>query len=169
MGGGLAFSGPSSGLTAELTGRALIAHADDDYREWGVGGSLALDPGAQGRGLSFALRPAWGADASAAERLLGGDPLTGFGAKHDAEEAQGRLDAELGYGLPAFDGHFTGTPHAGFTLGESAREYTLGWRLAPVSHAGLDFDLGLEATRREAANDDGEPEHAIALKLNARF
>ena len=169
VGGGLAFTDPSSGLTAELTGRALIAHADDDYREWGVGGSLVLDPGAQGRGLSFALRPAWGAETSAAERLLGGDPLTGLAANDDADEARGRLDAELGYGLPAFDGRFTGTPHAGFTLGESAREFKLGWRLAPATRTGLDFDLGLEATRREAANDDGEAEHGIGLKLNARF
>ena len=136
----------------------------------GVGGSLVLDPGAQGRGLSFALRPAWGADASAAERLLGGDPLANLAANDDdSDEARGRLDAELGYGLPAFGGLFTGTPHAGFTLGATARELRLGWRLAPATRTGLDFDLGLEATRREAANDDGEPEHAIELKLNAQF
>ena len=73
------------------------------------------------------------------------------------------------YGLPAFDGRLTATPHAGFTLGESAREFTLGWRLAPATRTGLDFDLGLEATRREAANDDDEAEHGIGLKLNARF
>ena len=169
VGGGLAFTDPSSGLTAELTGRALVAHADDDYREWGVGGSLVLDPGAQGRGFSFVLRPAWGAEASAAERLLGGDPLTNLAANDDDNEPQGRLDAELGYGLPAFGGRFTGTPHAGFTLGESAREFKLGWRLAPTTGKGLDFDLGLEATRREAANDGGEAEHGIGLKLNARF
>ena len=168
VGGGLAFSNPASGLRAGLTGRALIAHADDDFREWGIGGSLALDPGAQGRGLSFALRPAWGAEASAAERLLGGDPLSNLAA-NDTDEPGGRLDAELGYGLPAFGGQFTGTPHAGFTLGDSVREFKLGWRLAPVSRNGLDFDLGLEATRREAANNDAAPVLGIELKLNARF
>ena len=168
VGGGLAFSNPSSGLKAGLTGRALVAHADDDFREWGIGGSLALDPGAQGRGLSFALRPAWGAEASAAERLLGGDPLSNLAA-NDTDEPGGRLDAELGYGLPVFGGQFTGTPHAGFTLGDSEREFKLGWRLAPVSRNGFDFDLGLEATRREAANDDAAPVLGIGLKLNARF
>ena len=126
--------------------------------------------GAQGRGLSFALRPAWGADASAAERLLGGDPLANLAANDDdTDEARGRLEAELGYGLPAFGGRFTGTPHAGFTLGESARDFNLGWRLAPATRTGLDFDLGLEATRREAANDADEAELGIGLKLNARF
>ena len=127
-------------------------------------------PGRAGaRALSFALRPAWGAEASAAERLLGGDPLTGLAANDDDNEPRGRLDAELGYGLPAFGGLFTGTPHAGFTLGESAREFKLGWRLAPATRKGLEFDLGLEATRRESANDGGEAEHGIGLELNARF
>ena len=40
----------------DLTARTLAAHADDDVRQWGVSGAVALAPGADGRGLSFALR-----------------------------------------------------------------------------------------------------------------
>ena len=39
------------------------------YEEWGVGGSLQLDPGRLGRGLSLRLDSGWGATASGADAL----------------------------------------------------------------------------------------------------
>ena len=45
----------------EANARTLVAHEDSGYREWGAGGSVRLDPGASGRGLSLTLAPVWGA------------------------------------------------------------------------------------------------------------
>ena len=44
VGGGGAYAVPARGLTGELNGRWLLAHSDDDFREWGVSGSLLYDP-----------------------------------------------------------------------------------------------------------------------------
>ena len=45
VGGGGAYAVPARGLTGELNGRWLLAHSDDDFREWGVSGSRAFDLG----------------------------------------------------------------------------------------------------------------------------
>ena len=55
-------------LAIGLHGRALLAH-EGDVEEWGVSGSLGRAPGRDGRGLSLALRPAWGEDGSGMDRL----------------------------------------------------------------------------------------------------
>ena len=67
IGGGLRYHDPAAGLAVEGGGRVLTGQGD--YREWGLGGSLRLDPGAGGRGLSFSLAPAWSDTASGVERL----------------------------------------------------------------------------------------------------
>ena len=67
-GGGLAWADPASGLSMDLRARGLAAHAENGYREWGLSGSVKLQPGGSGRGLSFSLLPAFDADA-------GGDRL----------------------------------------------------------------------------------------------
>ena len=57
IGGGLSYTDPTSGLTAETRVRGLLAHEDSDYTEWGASGSVRLEPDASGRGLSFSLAP----------------------------------------------------------------------------------------------------------------
>ena len=59
-------------------------------------------------------------------------------------------------------------------MSESGRDYRLGWHLTPEggNTAGGDdasFDLRLEATRREAATDDGRPEHGVSLRVTVRW
>ena len=48
--------------------------------------------------------------------------------------------------------------------GSTGRDYKLGWRL---TSAGRGFELGLEATRRENADDD--PEHGAMLRGAIRW
>ena len=45
LGGGLRYADPALGLTVEATARALLAHEAGGYEEWGLSGSLQLDPG----------------------------------------------------------------------------------------------------------------------------
>ena len=49
VGGGLSFADPGTGLTVEGRGRALVVHGGN-YKEWGFGGLVRLEPGAAGRG-----------------------------------------------------------------------------------------------------------------------
>ena len=76
---------------------------------------------------------------------------------------------ELGYGLAAFGGGFTGTPNLGLGLSESGRDWRLGWRLTPALRGVPGFEVNLDATRREPANDNGPVEHGIALRGAIRW
>ena len=162
VGGGLGWSDPSRSLSAEVSGRALLAHAEDDYREWGAGASVVLDPGANGRGMLLRLASSRGTTDGGAERMWAGDAkaLANLAANDDAPAV--RLDTELGYGLPALGGRGTLTPYGGLTLaGEGARDWRLGVRLKLRSS----LSLSLEGTRRESAGAGSE--HAIGFQLRA--
>ncbi len=165
IGGGLRYRDPATGLTIEGSGRVLTGQ--DDYREWGFGGSVRLDPGAGGRGLSFSLFPAWGDTASGVDRLWDQDVAelaTDDTAAND-NVSPVRLDGELGYGFGALGGQGLLTPYGGFALAdEGSRRYRIGIRfeIAPA------FDLSFEGARREPANA-AAAEHGVMLRMQARW
>ena len=72
--------------------------------------------------------------------------------------ADHRLDGGTAFHLPA-DGSGTG------------RDYSLGWRLVRGGSGsdGGSLELSFEATRRESANVNAGPEHAIGLRATARW
>ncbi len=163
LGGGLTWSDPVRGLTAGIHGRTLLAH-HGDLEEWGVGGQVTFGPGVDGHGLSFSLEPSWGEAQSGLARLwedglvAANDPLA-----DDAGTAM-RLDAEIGYGRSAVGGRGVLTPYSGLSLsGDGNRIWRLGQRL----EIGPAFHLGLEAERRESADD--APDHSFMLRATARW
>ena len=161
LGGSLRYQDPETGLTVQGHGRALLTHSGN-YEEWGFGGLIRLDPGADDRGLSLSLVPAWGETQSGAQRLWN-DGVTDRAANDN--EAQARLETQLGYGFGVFGGAGVLTPYSGLSLaGEGARRYTLGGRL----EIGPSLNLSLEAARRETAHDDA-PEHGVMLRSQLRF
>ena len=176
MGGGLAFADPANGLVFESRARALVAHEAEGFREWGAAVSFGWDPSPEtGRGLSMSLTQSWGASASGGmDALLGRETLVGL-APADGEdgsdgfEASRRLEGEIGYGLPVFGGAFTGTPNLGFGLSEGTRDWRVGWRLAPAGATAAGFEMNLDATRSEPANDDGPPGHEVMLRGALRW
>ena len=169
-GAGLAWSDPQSGIKVDLKARGLLAHEAGGFRERGLSGSLAWDPTpGSDRGPSLTLTQTMGASASdGVDALFREDALTGLDTNDDGLDAR-RFEAKLGYGLGAFGGRFTMTPEVGFGLSNDHREYGLGWRLNPARGDRSPFELRLDATRREAANDDAEPGHGLQLRLNARW
>ena len=166
LGGGLAFAAPKQGIALDLKARGLVAHQASGFREWGASASLAWDPRpSTDRGLALTLRQSWGGSPTGGmDALLGRETLAGLAANDngDTTASTGRLEAELGYGIAMFDGGFTGTPHLGVGLSETGRDYRLGWRLTSARRGGPGFEINLDATRSEAANDDAE--HGIALR-----
>ena len=170
FGAGLGYADPSRGLDMALRVHGLAVHAEDGYDEWGVSGQLRLVPGAAGRGLSASLTPSFGVDPGGSERLWALPASSGLAANGDAAPSS-RLDTELGYGLPVFGGGFTGTPNVGLGLsGDGARDLRVGWRLTPAAASGATgFELSVDATRREAANDNGDAEHGVMVRSRLRW
>ncbi len=164
VGGRIRFADAGSGLTVEASVRALIAHEDGSYEEWGAGGSVRFDPGASGRGLSLTLAPVWGTPSSGVERLWSARDAAGL-VREEAFEAERRLEAELGYGLGVPRGLGLVTPYAGLSLADGGgRSWRTGarWLVAP------DVTFSLEGTRSEPANDDA-PEHGLMLRGTIRW
>ena len=165
IGGGLRYRDPAAGLTIEGNGRVLAGQSD--YREWGLGGSLRLDPGAEGRGLSFSLFPTWGETSSGVERLWDQDVAelaTDDGTAND-NVPQMRLDGELGYGFGAFGGRGLLTPYGGVSLaGEGSQRYRIGSRF----EIGSSLNLSLEGERLEPAND-AAAEYGVMLRMQASW
>ena len=155
IGGGLRFADPDLGLTVDAKARGLVVHEDGDYAEWGASGSVRVDPGASGRGLSLALSPAWGAASGGSERLWSIDTARSLAAGEQHKPTV-RFDAEAAYGFSAFAGRGTVTPYAGLSLSESGEHIVrsgVRWAAGPA------LSFGLEGTRRspagEAAVDHG--------------
>ena len=167
FGAGLGFADPSRGLDMALKVHGLAVHAEDGYDEWGVTGQLRLVPGGAGRGLSASLTPSWGVDPSGSERLWAEPASAGLAANGGAEPSS-RLDGEVGYGMAVFGGGFTGTPNVGFGMSEAAREYRMGWRLTSAVLGDPGFEVSLDATRREAVNDN-DAEHGVMLRSMIRW
>ena len=176
LGAGVAWSDPGGGLSAELRGRGLLSHEAAGFRERGLSGALSFDPTpGSDRGVSLTLRQTVGGSATGGmDALLGRRTLAGLAADDGGDElADRRFELRLGYGLAAFGDRFTSTPEAGLALSNAAREYSLGWRLSlvPGPAAGA-LEFGLEATRREAANDNAPgagPVHAAGVRVTARW
>ena len=178
LGGGLAFAAPRQGVALDLKARGLVAHEASGFREWGASASFTWDPRpSTDRGFALRLRQGWGGsptggmDALLARETLAGlaaDPGSGAGAGDNGGAASaGRLEAELGYGIALFGGGFTGTPNFGVGLSDTSRDYRLGWRLTSARPGDPGFEIGLDATRREAASANAE--HGVMLRGTIRW
>ena len=165
LGGGIAWTDPGMGLSLDLSGRTLIAHGNDDLKDRGFSAALAYDPApATKRGASLSLRQDFGG------RATGGlDALFQPAALEDrtGSEATSRWALEAAYGLPAFGGRWTGSPHVGLGLATGARDYSVGWRLTPEAANAPDLSFGVRATRRES--DVQAAEHTFGVELTARW
>ncbi len=172
IGAGLSWSDPESGIEAELRARGLLTHEDASLRERGIAGSLAWDPDrSSDRGFSFELRQTvGGASSGGMNALLSRRTLEGLAANDDGDDLElRRLEATLGYGIGMFGDRFTGTPEVGVGLSNADREYRVGWRLGLVRRKDFGFEVRLDASRREPANDDREPSQRIGVRLTARW
>ena len=165
LGGGLAWSDPALGLTLDVSGRALLAHENDDLEDRGFAASLGFDPSpASERGPSLTLRQAFGGQAAGGlDALFAPDPLE----DRMSGEAASRWTMEAAYGVPAFGGRFTGSPHVGLGLSAAARDYTLGWRWTPEAASTPDLSFGFRAMRRES--DSAAPEHTVGFEIRATW
>ena len=160
---GLRYEDPVQSLNVEGRVRGLLTHTDGGYEEWGASGSVRLDPGISGRGVSLSIGPVWGAASGGAERLWSTGSPAGLAAD-GAFDAQARLQAELGYGLRPPVGRGVLTPYAGLsaTGDDDGRTYHIGarWNAEPA------FGLVLEGSHGDA---DGDASAATTATLRVSY
>ena len=161
LGGRVQYADPGLGLTIDGAVRALLAHEDDDYQEWGAWGTIRVEPGAAGQGLSLTLSPTWGAAASGVDGLWSRQTTAGLAPQGTRQATAGRLTAEAGYGLRLFD---TGvlTPYAGTVLSDGADRV---WRVGSRWRGGTGLDVTVEGVHQASA---GQPP-VTGLRLQATW
>ena len=165
LGGELRYVHPQLGLTVEGRGRVLTTHRAAT-EEWGVGGKIQLELGADRQGLSLSLAPSLGVAASGTHTLwqqgvVPGSPL-GLPSS-GVTDVTSRLDAQADYGLLAMGGQGMLTPYGGFSLaGRAGRDYRAGARLETDT-----FNLSLEGMRSE--RDSGVVDHGVTVQGAVRF
>ena len=117
-------------------------------------------------GLRARLAPSWGGQAtSGAEALWGRETLAGMASGSVA--AGNRLDADIGYGLPV-GRRLVGTPRLGVMTSGMGRDYRLGYGLGVLEGGPLNFELGIDAQRRESPLAGGV-NHGVAARATLRW
>ena len=154
IGGGFVVSDLPTGLSVDVRVRMLVVHQAEGFRERGVALSLSYNP-TPSTPLGFAARvaPSWGGEATGGAQALWGRE-TMLGLAHDGLAYGSRLDAEMGYGLPV-GSRFVGTPRFAVGTAEYGRDYRFGYGLGVLNRETLNFELGIDAHRRESPMLDG--------------
>ena len=110
-----------------------------------------------GRGLALRLDSGWGMTDSGAEALWQRQSAVGMTRQHGTP-AEGRITAEMGYGLDVPYSYGILTPYSSVELAGGGRTLRLGWRF----ELGQRLSLSLEGERRETAL--ARPEHGLMLR-----
>ena len=168
LGGRVRYTDPRVGLTVEGAVRGLLAHEDSDYEEWGASGTLRIDPGAAGHGLSLTLAPSWGAASSEVNGLWTRQTTAGLAPQGRTRAPAGRLNAEVGYGFAPFG---TGllTPYAGAVLSDGEdQNYRVGTRLHLTGRGTTGLELNLEGMRQEPVGQQS-PNQGLQLQATWNF
>ena len=149
VGSGLVVSDGSTGLAVDVRVRMLLVHQAEGFRERGVSVSLSYNPSPSSPlGFMAQVAPSWGGQAAGgAEALWGRETMAGMA--HGGVPQGNQMDAEVGYGLPV-GSRFVGTPKLGWRTSEYGRDYRLGYSLGVLGREGTQFELGVDAERRES-------------------
>ena len=164
-GGGVRYTRPEIGLTAEFGARGLLAHSVDGYREWGASGSIRYDPyPGSPRGPSFLLSSSLGPMAASGldplwRREMAADSLSDPRVSYDQS-----IGAEVSYGFPIRGGAATGIPWAGVSLSERRRTLRLGYRV----RIGESVTVEVDQTLQQDTSGDDTAHYAIIARLYIR-
>ncbi len=74
----------------------------------------------------------------------------------------------MAHGSVPSGSRFVGTPRVGFATSEYGRDYRLGYSLGMLGGAGLDFELGVDAQRRETPITKGA-DHGLLGRATVRW
>ena len=167
LGAGIAWKDPQRGISAELKGRTLLSHAEEDFHDQGLALSFSWDPSPSNRGPSLSMGHAMGVvESGGLDALL--HPTT-F-EQMDGNPSNGQqFEAELAYGFPVHNNRLTFTPAMAMALSPTSRTYGLLWSVTPYSeqsHA-LPWELSIEAERLEYFSPSTPADHSLKLNFSS--
>ena len=168
LGAGLAWSDPQHGISGALKGHTLLAHGEEDFQEQGLAFSFSWSTPSN-RGPSLSLNHTMGAAPSGGmDALL--NPATMEGLEAAPSNGQ-QFEAELAYGLPAYNDHLSFTPALALALSPTSRNYSVLWSLAPYAEqAQADpWEISLEGERQEQNTATSPVEHSLKLRFSTLF
>ena len=159
LGGGLRYADPRLGLTLETRARGLLTHEDGGYQEWGLSGSVQVDPGRAGRGHMLRLASGRGRTASGTQALWESQGARGLAPRQGGAPG-GRFSAEWSYGLELPWQRGLLTPYGGVEMAGRSRRLRLGWRYEVAQW----LTLSLDGERRETPL--ARPQHSLTLRAS---
>ena len=105
-------------------------------------------------GLTARVAPSWGGSAQGGAEALWGNQMTYGMGSQQMYGAGGQVNAEVGYGLPV-GARFVGTSRVGLRTSQYGRDYQVGYGLGVLQQGTLNFELGVDAQRRESPAEGG--------------
>ncbi len=158
LGAGMNYRSAKHRVSLSLSSYGLLKR--NNSSEWGVQGGIHMQPKESGGGMSFSLKPSYGA------AVRGVDRIWDIGSTDDVagdESYRPRLDADLSYGFRIIGDRGLLTPYSEVSLEGEDRTYRVGTRFL----YGSKFELNLVGESAESAND--EPESSIHFQGGIRF
>ena len=168
LGAGITWKDPERGISAELKGRTLLTHAEEEFQEQGLAVSFSWEPSPSNRGPSLSLGHTMGlSTAEGMDALLNPTVMEGL----DTTPSSGQqFEAELAYGFSAHHDRLTITPAVAMALSPTSRNYSLLWSVAPYAQQaeGEPWQLSLQGERQEE-NGAAPVEHSLELTFSTPF
>ena len=169
LGAGIAWKDPQRGISAELKGRTLLSHAEEDFQDQGLALSFSWDPSPSNRGPSLSMGHAMGVvESGGLDALL--HPTT-FEQMDGTTSNGQRFEAELAYGFPVHNDRLTFTPAMAMALSPTTRTYGLLWSVAPYAQQlqGEPWEVSLQGQRQEPISTTSPVEHSLKLNFSSSF
>ena len=147
LGAGLRYADSPRGLQVELKGRSLLTHESNELTEWGIAGTLRVDPVSSSQGLSVSLRSSFGNAFSGIGQLWEQQQRQTFPG-YGPIRMHSVTEADLGYRIDVRNDQASVMPYVGAGLSDqSGYAFRLGARFS-LRDA---LDLDLEGAHRESS------------------
>ncbi len=149
----------SATVQMDIEGQVVLSH-QQEIEESGFSASLIHDANPHSDlGFSLSLSQA---------SLLAIDGLDSWYLQESlmpvTDDSRWSMDAA--YGLSAWEGRFTGSPHIGLGLSGDSRDIQLGWRMTPLA-TNQNLSLGIQATR--LTQEQTAPKHWFGVEARVRW
>ncbi len=170
VGGGFAYADSARGFRVEATIRRMMIHQDDDFGEWGVGGSIIYQPLGPNEGLSLRMGSSWGVVQSSVQEMWSphatGDWMGRGGRVTGLDTDRSRVTARMHYAFAPFGEGVSMAPYADFMLAgdTGGRRSRVGWRFDVMEALKLSVESGVPGSPGH-----GGPEgHGVTIRGSLR-
>ncbi len=164
---GFILSAPASGLSMEVSTRAILTHQDSGLQEQGLAGAVTWDSRPHSNeGFQIRMEHTIGADVlGSTERLLRTETIQPQYATHQA----GDLRVQAGYGFALFSKALTLKPEVSFSGWGQQRRYEMGWNLARADEHPTNVQLFVGTTGQTQQDAPLQLQYLIRLQLKNKF